>query len=240
MTQEPLHFEIRKVPGKGRELLFINGYGGNFKQPGVKWYMNRFKEHGLDVTYVQLPTLVDDFRKDVLEPCMELEGEMGEHVSAGFSFGGLTLAYMKGARRRIFLSPFWGLNEKWSGNAHKAVVKILSVIRKPILPRHFDKEDAGELAVDDDLIGIPDYVSFRTIEQFFEAQEKMPAPMIGDAVFYSPDDRIISTNIVEERGAELHPYRGGHMFYLTRDRKDVMRRILHAVDEGFDQIHSAN
>ena len=238
MTQVPLDFNVRRVPGGKKKLLFINGYGGNFKQPGVKWYMNRFNEHGLDVTYVQLPTRVNDFTEDVLKPCLEVEKEMGEHVAAGFSFGGLALAYMNGSRRRIFLSPFWTMNERWSHKGHKAAVKLLSIITKPMLPRQFDKDDAGALAVDDDMKGIPNFVSFRTIDQFFEAQKNIPPAIKGDTVFYSPQDMIISPRMIEERGIEAHPYQGGHMFYLTRKRREVMKDILLKIDEGFSYTHS--
>ena len=52
------------MPGGGRRVLFIHGYGGNLGQPGVKWFMNRFREHGLDMTYVQLPTEVGDASRE--------------------------------------------------------------------------------------------------------------------------------------------------------------------------------
>lgn len=240
MKQEQLEFEVRRVPAGKRRLLFINGYGGNFEQPGVEWYMNRLREHGLDITYIQLPTRVKDFKEDVLRPCLKVERGMGEHVSAGFSFGGLVLTYMFGAKRRVFLSPFWAVNERWVSKGSKAVVKLLSMITKPIIPRHFDKEDAGELAVEDDMKGIPEMVSFRTIEQFFEAQDEMPEPMENDIAFYSPKDRVVSPDAIEKRGVELRPYPGGHMFYLTRKRKEIMEQILSAIDEGYDQSHSAN
>ncbi|MFO8050499.1 MAG: hypothetical protein R6V01_02225 [Thermoplasmatota archaeon] len=240
MAQETIEFDVRRVPGGDRRLLFINGYGGNFRQPGVKWYMNRLKEHGLDVTYIQLPTIVNDFQREVLDPCLEVEMEMGDHVAVGFSFGGLTLAYMFGARRRIFLSPFWGINDRWAKKGHKAIVKLLSIITRPVVPRHFDKEDAGELAVDDDMIGIPDLISFRTVEQFIEAQDRIPEPLENDIVFYSPQDKEVSPRSIEERGIDSYRYYGGHIFYLTRKRKELMEAILSAVDAGFYQSHSAN
>ncbi|MEA3558580.1 MAG: hypothetical protein U9R75_04935 [Candidatus Thermoplasmatota archaeon] len=239
VTGRPLEFNVRRVPGGENRLLFINGYGGTFEQPGVKWYMNRFRDHDLDVTYIQLPTRVNDFTNEVLGPCLEVEKEMGKHVAAGFSFGGLTLAYMHGSRRRIFLSPFWAVNDRWSGKGHKAVVNVLSSITKPLLPRQFDKEEAGELAVDDDMEGMPKLVSFRTIEQFFKAQENIPPPEENDVVFYSPKDTIISPRVIENRGIEAHPYQGGHMFYLTRGRKEVTKNILLKIDEGFSQSHSS-
>jgi len=232
---ERLEFEVTRLKGGDRKLLFINGYGGNLEQPGVRWLTNRFTEHGLDVTHVQLPTEVRDFESDVLAPTREVEREMGVHVAAGFSFGGLTLTFLKKPRKRIFLSPFWGVNERWMVRGTEGVVSLLSIITKPMLPRRFGKKEAGPLAVDEDLKGIPDRVSFTTIDQFFKAQKKLPPPRDGDVVFYSPQDKVVSLNAIDGRGVETHTFKGGHMFYLSRDRKQLMESIMEQVDLGFDE-----
>ncbi|MFW3145894.1 MAG: hypothetical protein ACMUIE_03690 [Thermoplasmatota archaeon] len=237
MTGEQLEFKVIQVPGGERQLLFINGFGGNFEQPGVEWYMNRIREHDYDATYVQLPTRVDDYMEDVIKPCMEVEKGLDEHVAVGFSFGGLTLTYMFGARRRIFVSPFLGVNEKWLAKGHKTVVRLLSLISRPILKRQFEKEDAGPLAVNDDMKGLPEFVSFRTIDQLFRMQDSVPEPRQDDVVFYSPEDKVVSVARIEDRIYEnelrSHTYRGGHMFYLTRDRKEMVSSLLGEIGDGF-------
>jgi len=239
VVQAEQEFHVEHIPGGERKLLFIHGYGGNPEQPGVRWFMEKFREHGLDVTYIILPTVVRDFDEDVLEPAREVERSMGEHVAAGFSFGGLTLSYLFWAKRRIFLSPFWGVNDRWMHKGTQSVVKMLSMITKPLLPRRFDMEEAGPLAVEKDLEGIPQYVSFETVDRFFKAQKEIPPPMEGDVVFYSTGDRLVSLSAIENRGIEKHQFRGGHMFYLSRERKNIMKNILRKIDEGFDQTHSA-
>ncbi len=239
MVQVEQEFQVEHFPGGERKLLFIHGYGGNLKQPGVRWFMERFSEHGLDVTFIILPTVVKDFGEEVLEPTREVERSMGEHVAAGFSFGGLTLSYLFWAKRRIFLSPFWGVNDRWMVKGTENVVRLLSMITRPLLPRRFDMEEAGPLAVEEDLEGIPRYVSFETVDQFFKAQKEIPPPMEGDVAFYSPQDQMVSLSAIEKRGIETHQFRGGHMFYLSRQRKEIMKNILEKVDEGFDHTHSA-
>jgi hypothetical protein len=239
VVQAEQEFQVEHFPGGDRKLLFIHGYGGNLKQPGVKWFMERFRERDLDVTCIILPTVVRDFNEEVLEPARNVERSMGEHVAAGFSFGGLTLAYLYWAKRRIFLSPFWGVNDRWMVRGTESVVRLLSAITKPLLPRRFDMEEAGPLAVEEDLEGIPQYVSFETVDQFFKAQCDIPPPMEGDVVFYSPQDQVVSMSAIENRGIETHQFRGGHMFYLSRQRKEIMNSILRKIDEGFGQTHSA-
>ena len=231
---------IRHMPGGGRRVLFIHGYGGNLGQPGVKWFMNRFREHGLDMTYVQLPTEVGDIQEEVIGPVREVEKRLGTHVAVGFSFGGLVLSYLDGARKRIFLSPFWGVNDRWMIRGTESVVKLLSVITKPVLPRRFGREEAGPLAAERDMKGIPEHVSFRTIDQFFRAQRQLPPSREGDVVFYSPDDKVISLSAIENRDIETHRFRGGHMFYLSRERAEIMERVLSQVDMGFGHTHSAS
>jgi hypothetical protein len=239
-----LDFGVTHFPGGDRKVLFINGFGGNCKQPGIQWWINRLLEHDLDVTCIQLPTFFKDFEHDVLKHCMDIQEVMDDHVAVGFSFGGLTLSYMFRAKKRIFISPFWAPNERWLTNSHEHMLKLLRVITTPILKRQFEKEDAGPLAEDGDIFGIPDRISVRTIDQFLKAQERLPDPRGSDHVFFSHQDKIVSPSTIEERvkhfGLENDTYYGGHMFYLTRGRPDLVKRILAEIDIGFDQSHSTS
>jgi hypothetical protein len=239
-----LEFGVIHFQGEGGKVLFINGFGGNCKQPGIQWWINRMLEHDLDITCIQLPTFFKDFEHDVLKPCMDIQEVMDDHVAVGFSFGGLALSYLFKARRRIFISPFWAVNERWMTHGHEQMLKLLKIITMPVLKRQFEKEDAGPLAVDEDIFGIPDRISFRTIDQFMKAHDNLPEPLDGDFVFFSPQDRVVSPSVINDRvkkfKLEHHSYYGGHMFYLTRKRAELARAILTEVDRGFHQSHSAN
>jgi hypothetical protein len=230
VVQIEQEFQVEHFPGGDRKLLFIHGYGGNLEQPGVKWFMERFREHGLDVTCIMLPTAVKDFREEVLEPARNVERRMGTHVAVGFSFGGLTLSYLYWAERRIFLSPFWGVNDRWMLKGTENLVRLLSIINKPLIPRRFDMDEAGPLAVEKDLEGIPQYVSFETLDQFFKAQSEIPPPMEGDVAFYSPQDQVVSLSAIEKRGIEIHRFtyvlslqteEGDHSEHPPEDRRGV-------------------
>jgi hypothetical protein len=161
---------------------------------------------------------------------------MEDHFVAGFSLGGLTATYLEGARRTVYLSPFWGINERWAFKGLGGVLRILAGFNAPPLKRHFDLEDAGPMAEENDMKGIPDHVDPRTIHEMHLAQIRMPEPRETDVVFYCPKDAVISRNAIERRNIEKHTFRGGHMFYLSRDRKEIINDIIAAMDI---QTHSA-
>jgi hypothetical protein len=201
-------------------------------------------DRDLDVTHIQLPTHFKDFERDVLKECMDIQEVMDDHVAVGFSFGGLALSYMFKARRRIFISPFWSVNEKWMTSSHEHMIKLLRVITTPILKRQFEKEDAGPLAVDGDIFGIPERLSLRTIDEFVKAQGRLPDPRSTDHIFFSHQDKVVSATVIEKRVDQFslgsNNYYGGHMFYLTRGRSELVDLILEQIENGFDQSHSAN
>jgi hypothetical protein len=240
LNSKHLKFRTVRIDGGEKELLFIHGFGGNIEQPGVKWTMERFREADYSVTYVQLPTIIKNFNKDILKPVIEVRKGLERHVVAGFSLGGLTAAYLNDDTGKVYLSPFWGINERWAFKGLGGVLKVLAGFNKPSLKRHFDIEDAGPLGVDEDMNGIPDRVDPRTIHEMHHAQIRMPEPSPKDVVFYCPRDMVISIKEVEKRDIEKHTFRGGHMFYLSRDRKEIMDAIIKVLDRRSDHSHSAN
>ncbi len=179
-------------------MLFLHGYGGNLDQPGVRWTMERFKEAGFSVTYVQLPTVISDFNKDILQPVKEVQEGLGLHVVVGFSLGGLAAAYIERSIKTVYLSPFWGINDRWGIKGLGGVLRVLAGFNAPSLKRRFDLKDAGPMAVGEDLLGIPEKVDPKTIHEMYDAQVNMPEPEKGDVVFYCPRDAVISIKAIEE------------------------------------------
>lgn len=236
LNSKHLKFRTVRIDGGEKELLFIHGFGGNLEQPGVKWTMKRLRNANYSVTYVQLPTIISNFREDIVEPVMDVRKGLDRHVIAGFSLGGLTAAYLKNDTRKVYLSPFWGINERWAFKGLGGILKVLAGFNKPSLKRHFEKEDAGPLGVEEDMRGIPDSVDPRTIHEMHHAQIRMPEPSLNDVVFYCPRDMVISIKAIEKRAIEKHTFRGGHMFYLSKDRNEIMKEIIKALDHN----HSAN
>lgn len=240
MAGEPLKFKVLEMEGEGKKVLFIHGYGGNIEQPGVKWLMNRFEDSGYSVTYIQLPTVINDFKEDILQPLRDVQDTLGDHVIVGFSIGALAAAYLNKQKSTIYMSPFWGINDRWAFKGLGTLLKVIANLNKPALKRHFEKEDAGPMAVDEDMNGIPDYVTPRTIHEMHSAHNNMPEPNKDDIMFYCPNDAVVSLKAIKRRDIRKITFNGGHMFYLSRERDDIMDKVLSYVEEGFSQSHSAN
>ena len=239
-----MDFDVKHYPGGDRKLLFIFGFGCTDKQPGLRWFLERLKKRNYDITCVQLPTDISDFEDEVLVRLRDIEKVLDDHVGVGFSYGGLALSFLDRPRRRIFIAPFWAVNERWKIKGGETIATVLSVIPTPLLKRKFDTNDAGDLAVDEDLLGMPERISFRSIHQFFEAQKLLPDPRTDDFVFYSRKDNVVSPGTIEKRirsfdlGHQI--YDGGHLFYLDEGREGVIIRMIQEIDGSFPDPENAS
>ena len=217
----------KKTLGKGPdEVLFLLGYGVKFDQPGVKWLMDRFSGEELKTTFLQLPVVIGDFNEDILDPVEGIRNDMGDHVVIGFSLGGLTASFLEGTERRIFLSPFWGLNKELENGWMKIALKGLRVVRLRILPSRYDLVDMGHYSTEEDLEGMPEFMDFHTISEMMETQKRMPPPEKEDIVYWSKEDPLISHEAVLKRGIDTRKYDGGHMIYLVKDRERIFDEII--------------
>ena len=224
-----------KTVGEGKDVLFLLGYGITFEQPGTKWLMDLFSEHGLRTTFVRLPTDLKDHRTDLLEPCLEIEDSLDDHALVGLSMGGLVGAYMDRPRCRVFLSPFWGVSRSLHYMGYDLALQKLKKVRFRFLPRTFTKRDAGHHAVHEDIVGIPPFLSFSTLYQMVSMQEAIPPPREGDVVYRSRDDRIICHDAIDARGGTIRDFEGGHLVHLVRDRDAIFTEILSILQMSFIQ-----
>ncbi|MGA1848076.1 MAG: hypothetical protein ACMUHB_01930 [Thermoplasmatota archaeon] len=232
-----LEFRVKHFEGSGSRVIFIFGFGCNLEQPGLRWCLERFMKEELDLTCIQLPTDITDFQTEVISRCEDIQEAAGDNVTLGFSYGGLALSFLNGSRRRIFIAPFWEVNERWMKKGGHALAAFLSLAHGPGLKRKFYTRDAGPLAVDEDLEGMPDRISFSSVHQFFQAQKDLPPPKRNDIIFYGSDDIVVSTRAMEERinrfGLESRRFAGGHIFYLENNREEIIDMILHEVKSSF-------
>lgn len=216
----------KKIVGKGPEVLLLLGYGVRLDHPGVKWLFRKFEKGGVKTTFLQLPVVIEDFREDILDPVNNVRKDMRSHAVIGFSLGGLTASFLHDAEKRIFLSPFWGLNEEIEKGWMKVALKGLRVVRLRILPSRYDLVDMGYYSTEEDLKGMPEFMDFHTISEMMETQKSMPPPEEGDIVYWSPQDPLISHDAVREREVRTREYKGGHMVYLVKDRERIFDEIV--------------
>ncbi len=223
-----------KVVGKGDKVLLLLGFGLRFDEPGTIWMMDRFAGEGLGSTFVSLPTEIGDYRTDIVGPCRDVESGMGEHVLLGLSLGGLTGAYLEGSKKRIFLSPFWGVNDIFQKRGMDAALAVMRALNFRKLRRHFAIKDAGHFAVAEDLKNIPEEISIETIAQMLRMQSEIPPPRSTDVVYRSRDDFIISHSAVDRRGIPIIEYDGGHMVHLVEDRDRIFDGIVGTIGNALE------
>jgi len=217
--------------GEGPDVMFLLGFGINFDQPGTRWLMDSFKEKGYETTFVMVPTDLTDFRTELVDPAKEIETSLGDPLVIGLSLGGLVASYMGRSRRRIFLSPFWGVHDTLRRKGLDLALQKLKKVRYRLLPRVFTVADAGYFAVEDDLVGIPAGLSFSTLSQMVSMQQEMPPLREDDVVYRSKQDFIISHNTIDEKARIIREYDGGHLIHLVKDRDLLFSEIFGLLDD---------
>ena len=218
-------FGIRHLKGGGPAVLFIMGYGNDFNNPGVRWLIDRIRRSDLNCKLVRIPTRFDSFREDIIERCEDLEKSMGGHTLISHSFGGLAGAYLTGSRRRIFLSPYWGVPPGRRNPISEWIVKSMGGSKIPLIPRGFGKRDLGDLARKGDIDPVPRFLTFRSVNQIIDLCDNLPPARKGDVAYISEDDRIIDLGAVKGRGIEVRYFKGGHQPFVVSDRGRIFGEI---------------
>ena len=221
LSPSTVTIRVKRIKGGQKKVLFLPGYGMEFDQPGVKWLMEGFRGR-CDATFVTFSTEFSDHEGELIHPCRDLLSKDTYDELVGFSLGGLVVAYLNGFERRVFISPFWGINPRLVNIWTRTAVRGMARFRIKLVPRNFAISDAGHYAVEEDLKGMPIFLDARTIEEMAKAQEGLPPPEKGDAGIYCPDDMVMDPSLVEKRVKEAYRYNGGHMFHLVKDRERNM------------------
>jgi hypothetical protein len=201
------------------------GYGNDFDNPGVRWLIDRIKRMELDCDLVRIPTRFDSFREDIIDRCQRIADSTEDFTLIAHSFGGLAGAYIDGARKRIFLSPYWGIPARRRNPVTERIVRWMGGSKIPLIPRGFGKDDLGDLARKGDIDPVPRFLTFRAVNQILELCQDLPPPLGGDIAYISEDDRIIDLGAVKESGIEVRYFKGGHQPFVVRDRE----RIFHTI-----------
>ncbi|MDG6224132.1 MAG: hypothetical protein QCI82_01310 [Candidatus Thermoplasmatota archaeon] len=225
-------YEVRRYEAGIEHVLFVMGWGNDFDQPGILWFLKRLKEMNYSVTAVRIPVVIRDFKREVIDPVWELTSEGDPPILVAHSMGCIAGRYMEWAKKRIFLSPFWGIPE------HRRIPlmgPILSTFRFsgiPLFYRGYERPQIGDITTEKDMEAIPRRISLRTIYQFRKAQVGMPPPHTEDTIYYSRSDNIIDTSLIEGSPCRKSEFEGGHAFFTSSCREKVMRDILYDLRGG--------
>ena len=216
-----------KTENEGEDILFIGGLGNRYDGDNIQWFMNRMKENDFRVHFAELKTDIRDFKKEYIDPIDKYAESLGNFILIGHSLGGLVANFVSGARKIIYLSPWWGIfGEKLRKRAVN-MLPILKHIKLRVQRIDYVRGEVGKLVTDKDWGYIPKFVSFPFVSEVVTYQKKIDVK--GDYyVFTSLRDTIISHKAIGEN-ANLNRiilYDGEHEFFSSESREEIFENIL--------------
>ena len=207
----------------GEDLLVVLGWGNKPTHEHVAWLLTRLLDAGYRVHAVTLPTNGWNFEAQYVAPLDDYLNDNDIDVALSHSTGGLVAERLseRHALRNVFCSPWWGV--RTDGTVDRAVLAAferLPTARRLYAP-DLDAEAIGDLKSTAEAATGPDG-SFDD----------------GDAVFYTPEDRVVDPAEIEERTPPQNrrSYDGGHEFFSSSGRDPVLDDVLAALDAGPDAI----
>jgi len=222
-----LTLSTRRIEVGTEHILLVLGWGNDFDQPGVRWFVDRLTGANYSVTIVRIPTDLGRFRERIVSPVLEVASGMDRPTVIAHSMGGIAARYLTDAQRRIFLSPYWGIPKHRHIPFMDIIIPALSWLSVPLFPRGYDQADLGDLMTDDDSYYIPSRISVRSINGFRQAQAGMPPLRDDDSIYYSRTDAVVDIERIEEAGCRKYEYTGGHAFFTSDSREKVFTDILY-------------
>jgi len=225
--------ERRTFGEAGEDLVFVLGWGNKLFHENVRWLVDELVDAGYLVHAFRIPTTITDFRSEYVEPVAEFVRDLDGYRLLTHSTGGLIGAYLDGATRRVYLSPFWGFPAGPEEPLYDLLAKL--PVSAELLPAGTaDREALGDLATDRQLETGADAAAPTWIRECLDAQANLP-PIDDDAVvFCSLRDSVVSTRAIGERvpAERVVLYDGGHELFSSSSRDRRLPTLLAALEDG--------
>lgn len=219
------------------DLVFVMGWGNRWTHENVSWLLGQLTEAGYRVHAFELPTDIDDFKADWLEPVAEYVRDLETYQLLGHSAGALIAQALDGADNHVYLSPWWGYGDAFPEPVLEAVSLVPTTF--PCLPvTELDREAMGERATDHQLATLPSWVSPAFVRETRRAQQDLLTIDHDAVVFCSLRDPVISLRPIGERVPADHVvlYDGGHELFSAAARDRYVDLLLDALETGADAV----
>ncbi|AEH36872.1 alpha/beta fold hydrolase [Halopiger xanaduensis] len=219
------------------ELVFVMGWGNRWTHENVSWLIGKLTDAGYRVHAFELPTNIDDFKADWLEPIAEYVLDLEGYQLLGHSAGALVAQALDGADNHVYLSPWWGYSNAYPDLALEGVSQVPTTF--PFLPvGEMDRSALGEKATDHQLATLPRWVSPAFVRETRHAQEELLAIDHDAVVFCSLRDPVIDLRPIGERVPAEHVvlYNGGHELFSSASRERHVDTLLAALEEGAEAV----
>ncbi|MFC6767316.1 alpha/beta fold hydrolase [Natrinema soli] len=219
------------------ELVFVMGWGNRWTHENVSWLVGQLTEAGYRVHAFELPTNIDDFKADWLEPVAEYVRDLEGYQLLGHSAGALVAQALDGADNHVYLSPWWGYGSAFPEPLLEAVSKLPTTF--PCLPvGDMDRAALGSKATDHQTATTPSWVSPAFVRETRRAQDELLTIDHDAVVFCSLRDPVVSLRAIGERVPAEHVvlYDGGHELFSSGSRGRYVDTLLAALADGADAV----
>ena len=215
------------------ELVFVMGWGNRWTHENVSWLIGKLTDADYRVHAFELPTNIEDFKADWLEPIAEYVVDLEEYQLLGHSAGALIGQALDGADNHVYLSPWWGYGNHYPDAALEVAAKVPSSF--PFLPvGNWDEQVLGRLATDHQLATLPRWVSPAFVRETRHAQRELLTIDHDAVVFCSLRDPLIDHHAIGERVPAEHVvlYDGGHELFSSPTRERYLDLLLESLSDG--------
>ncbi|ELY52571.1 alpha/beta fold hydrolase [Natronolimnohabitans innermongolicus] len=222
------------------ELVFVMGWANRWTHENVSWLIGQLTDAGYRVHAFELPTNIEDFKADWLEPIAEYVVEFDEEYQLlAHSAGALVAQALDGADNHVYLSPFWGYGEAFIDPVLEAVSKLPTTF--PCVPvREIDREALGSKATDHQLATTPDWVSPAFVRETRRGQEELLTIDHDAVIFCSLRDPLVSMRAIGRRVPAEHVvlYDGGHELFSSASRERHVETLLATLADGAEVVEA--
>ncbi|WP_114575778.1 alpha/beta fold hydrolase [Saliphagus sp. LR7] len=219
------------------DLVFVMGWGNRWTHENVSWLIGSCANAGYRVHAFELPTNIDDFKADWLEPIAEYVRDLDAYQLLAHSAGALVAPFLDGAENHVYLSPWWGYGDAFPDRLLDLVGRVRTDF--PFLPTGgFDREDLGERTTDHQLSTAPGWISPAFVRETRHAQRDLLEIDHDAVVFCSLRDPVISLRPIGERVPASHVvlYDGGHELFSSSARDQYVDAVLSALEAGASAV----
>ncbi len=218
-------------------LVFVLGWGNRWTHENVRWLLEHLEDAGYRIHVFELPTRLEDFKADWLEPIAEYVIDLEEYQLLAHSAGALVAQALDGADNHVYLSPWWGYPDRYPDQLLNLLGEIPTTL--PCIPaRGFDRAALGEHATDHQLATLPQWLSPAFVRETRRAQADHLLIDHDAVVFCSLADSVINLRAIGRRVPAEHivPYDGGHELFSSNARDQYIDLLLAVLENGAEVV----
>jgi len=215
------------------ELVFVMSWGNRWTHENVSWLIGTLTEADYRVHAFELPTNIEDFKADWLEPIAEYVLDLEEYQLLAHGAGALIAQALDGADNHVYLSPWWGYGDRYPEPLLEAVSRV--PVEFPFLPvGEIDEAIVGRRATSHQLATMPRWVSPAFVRETRHAQQELLTIDHDAVIFCSLRDQLIDHHPIGERVPAEHVvlYDGGHELFSSATRERYVDLLLESLEDG--------